>query len=265
MDLELRDTVAIVSGGASNIGRAITLALVAEGAKVAILDLDLGQAERVTATALAEHDGVVLPVQADIVDRASLDAAVERVQERLGGPGVLVNNAGWARRSRFLSQDPDEAVRLIEVNLIGTLNLTRAVLPGMVERGSGAVVSIGSDAGRIGEKQEGAYGAAKAGVISLSKTLAREYGRAGIRFNVVCPGATVPDSDDHVSETSLWRQEEYDVYREGTTQTAIAKLYPLGRLGRPGDVADAVCFLASPRAGFVTGQTLSVSGGYTMC
>jgi 2-hydroxycyclohexanecarboxyl-CoA dehydrogenase len=264
VELGLAGRVAVVSGGASNIGRAIALAMAAEGARVAILDLDAEQAERVAATARSGGAGDALAVQADITDLPGLATVVATVTDRWGPVDVLVNNAGWARRARFLDQDPGESAKLIEVNLIGPMNLTRAVLPVMVERRSGSVVSIGSDAGRIGEKQEGAYGAAKAGVISLSKTLAREYGRSGVRFNVVCPGATVPDLPEHVSGSSLWNQEEYAVYRDPATQEAIARHYPLGRLGRPEDVADAVCFLASDRAAFITGQTLSVSGGYTM-
>jgi 2-hydroxycyclohexanecarboxyl-CoA dehydrogenase len=264
MDLGLAGSVAVVSGGASNIGRAIVLALTREGANVAVLDLDLDQAQRVAETAGAAGGGTVLPVRADITDEAGLQEAMATVTSRLGPVDVLVNNAGWARRARFLDQDPQEAFRLIQVNLLGTMNLTRAVLPGMVERGHGAVVSIGSDAGRIGEKQEGAYGAAKAGVISLTKTLAREYGGSGVRFNVVCPGATVPEHPDEVGQHSLWNQSEYAVYRDAETQGAIARHYPLGRLGKPEDVAGAVLFLASGQAGFITGQTLSVSGGYTM-
>jgi NAD(P)-dependent dehydrogenase (short-subunit alcohol dehydrogenase family) len=264
MDLGLAGRTAIVSGGASNIGRAITLALAAEGANVAVLDLDLEQAERVAKTAADQGSGTVLPLRADITDPAGLAPAVATVAERLGPVEVLVNNAGWARRAEFLEQPVQEACRLIEVNLLGMMNLTRAVLPSMVERGGGAVVSVGSDAGRIGEKQEGAYGAAKAGVISLSKTLAREYGRRGVRFNVVCPGATVPDSAEDIGPHSLWNQQEYAVYRESDTQGPIVRHYPLGRLGRPEDIAGAIVFLASPQAGFITGQTLSVNGGYTM-
>jgi NAD(P)-dependent dehydrogenase (short-subunit alcohol dehydrogenase family) len=261
MDLGLTGRVAVVSGGASNIGRAIVLALAREGAHVAVLDLDLEQAQRVAKT--ARGSGTVVPVRADITDPGTLEAIAEATAP-LGPVDVLVNNAGWARRTRFLDQDPAEARKLIEVNLIGTMNLTRAVLPGMVARGHGSVISIGSDAGRIGEKQEAAYGAAKAGVISLTKTLAREYGRDGVRFNVVCPGATVPEGPEAIGEHSLWNQEEYAVYRDPGTQGAIARHYPLGRLGQPGDVAGAVVFLASEQASFITGQTLSVSGGYTM-
>jgi 2-hydroxycyclohexanecarboxyl-CoA dehydrogenase len=263
MELGLAGRVAVVSGGASNIGRAITLALAAEGAHVAVLDLDLDQAQRVAATARAAGGGTVVAIRADITEPRDLDA-IAAATAGLGPVEVLVNNAGWARRARFLDQDPQEARRLIEVNLIGMMNLTRAVLPAMVARGQGSVVSIGSDAGRIGEKQEGAYGAAKAGVISLSKTLAREYGRDGVRFNVVCPGATVPAGPEEISEHSLWNQDEYAVYQEPETQGSIARHYPLGRLGRPQDVAGAVLFLASAQASFITGQTLSVSGGYTM-
>jgi 2-hydroxycyclohexanecarboxyl-CoA dehydrogenase len=263
MDLGLSGRVAVVSGGASNIGRAIVLALAGEGAHVAVLDLDLAQAQRVAQTAKSRGGGRVVPVQADITDPVSL-AAVAAATTPLGPVDVLVNNAGWARRARFLDQDPAEARKLIEVNLIGMMNLTRAVLPAMVARGHGSVISIGSDAGRIGEKQEGAYGAAKAGVISLTKTLAREYGPHGVRFNVVCPGATVPGGAEEIGEHSLWNQPEYAVYRSPDTQGSIARHYPLGRLGQPADVAGAVLFLASGHAGFITGQTLSVSGGYTM-
>jgi 2-hydroxycyclohexanecarboxyl-CoA dehydrogenase len=264
MDLQLSGRSAIVSGGGSNIGRAIALALAAEGANVAIFDRDAKQADAVARRAAEEFGASVIVVEADITIPDPLRAGVDRVIESFGIPEILVNNAGWAKRSRFLDQEPAEAARLIEVNLIGMMNLTRAVLPHMVDAKRGSVVSISSDAARIGEKQEGAYGAAKAGVIALTKTLAREHGRDGLRFNVVCPGATIPESSADIGEGSLWNQKEYDVYQEANTQSAIAKHYPLGRLGRPSDIAAAVVFLASERASFITGQTLSVDGGYVM-
>jgi len=264
MDLGLAGRTAIVSGGASNIGKAISLALAAEGANVAIFDLDLEQAQLVAKQANADRGATALAVEADVTDPESLRTGVQTVLERFGSINVLVNNAGWARRAPFLDQEVEEASRLVEVNLMGMMNLTRAVLPHLVAQKSGTVLSISSDAGRIGEKQEGAYGAAKAGVISLTKTLAKEHGRDGLRFNVVCPGATVPEAADDFGQHSLWNQQEYDVYHEPETQQAIARHYPLGRLGRPSDIAGAVAFLVSDRAGFITGQTLSVNGGYVM-
>jgi 2-hydroxycyclohexanecarboxyl-CoA dehydrogenase len=138
------------------------------------------------------------------------------------------------------------------------------VLDGMVARRAGAIVSLGSDAGRIGEFREGVYGACKAGVIALSKTLAREVGRHGIRLNVVCPGMTMPDSDEDIGGLSMWASETNKAFATDEMRARIAKAYPLRRLGRPEDVAPAVLFLASDAAGFITGQTLSVSGGYTM-
>jgi 2-hydroxycyclohexanecarboxyl-CoA dehydrogenase len=144
------------------------------------------------------------------------------------------------------------------------INCTRAVLDGMIARGSGAIVSMGSDAGRIGEFREGVYAACKAGVIALTKTLAREVGRHGIRLNVVCPGMTMPESDEEISGISMWAAETNRQWRTPEMKARIAKAYPLRRIGRAEDVAGAVVFLASDAASFITGQTLSVSGGYTM-
>jgi 2-hydroxycyclohexanecarboxyl-CoA dehydrogenase len=264
-DLGLTDRVVVVTGGASNIGRSIALTFAAAGAWVAIADIDLEQAERVTETIRSGGVGRALPAKVDITRTDEVEAAVAAVRGEFGRIDVLINNAGWSRRSRFLELTSDECMRILQINLVGTMNVTRAILPTMIEQRGGAVVSIGSDAGRIGEKGEGVYGAAKAGVVSLTKTLAREHGRDGIRFNVICPGAVVPASADEIGTNSLWRQDQYAVYQSPQTQAEIAKAYPLGRLGRAHDVADTALFLASDRAGFITGQTLSVSGGYTMC
>jgi 2-hydroxycyclohexanecarboxyl-CoA dehydrogenase len=134
----------------------------------------------------------------------------------------------------------------------------------MIARRAGAIVSLGSDAGRIGEFREGVYGACKAGVIALSKSIAREVGKHGIRLNVVCPGMTMPAPDEEVGELSMWAQTENRAWMTDEMRARIARAYPLRRVARPEDVTGAVLFLASDAAGFVTGQTLSVSGGYTM-
>jgi 2-hydroxycyclohexanecarboxyl-CoA dehydrogenase len=189
---------------------------------------------------------------------------VRDVESRLGGIDVLVNNVGWTMDRLFVEKTREEWEKEIQLNLWGMINCTRAVLDGMIARKAGAIVSLGSDAGRIGEFREGVYAACKAGVIALSKTLAREHGRHGIRLNVVCPGMTMPESDDEISGLSMWAQETNRQFSTPEMKARIAKAYPLRRIGRPEDVAAAVVFLASDSASFITGQTLSVSGGYTM-
>jgi 2-hydroxycyclohexanecarboxyl-CoA dehydrogenase len=158
----------------------------------------------------------------------------------------------------------EEMEREVRLNLWGMLHCTRAALEGMIPRRTGAIVSIGSDAGRMGEFREGVYGACKAGVIALTKSLAREVGRHGIRLNVVCPGLTLPEGNEDVGERSMWVAEEMKFLAAPEMREKIARGYPLRRVGRPDDVTGAVLFLASDAASFITGQTLSVSGGYTM-
>lgn len=260
-----QDKVVVVTGAASNIGRAIALAFAREGAKVAILDLDVDEGENTARQARACAGHHAKAYRADITRNEMVLPAIEQVLEDFGAINILVNNAGWTRRSRFLELDLADCQRIVDINLTGTINMTRAVLPHMVARREGVIVNVGSDAARIGEKYESVYGACKAGVISLTKTLAREHARDGIRLNVVCPGAVVPTGDDDISTTSLWHQDQYAVYRNPETQRQIMQAYPLGRLATAADVYQAVLFFASEEAGFVTGQTLSVSGGYTMC
>ena len=156
----------------------------------------------------------------------------------------------------------EEWEKEVQVNLWGTINCIHAVVPGMVERQSGAIVCISSDAGRIGEFREAVYSACKAGIIALSKSIARETGRYGLRLNVVCPGVTVPPPEESVSDESMWLQMR-DIFTEDVRER-VQRNYPLRRLGTAREVANATVFLASDAASFITGQTLSVSGGYTM-
>jgi 2-hydroxycyclohexanecarboxyl-CoA dehydrogenase len=177
---------------------------------------------------------------------------------------VLVNNVGWTLDRLFVEKERAEWEKEVQLNLWGMINCTRAVLDGMIARKGGAIVSMGSDAGRMGEFREAVYGACKAGVIALTKSLAREVGRHGIRLNVVCPGMTMPSSEEEFGDLSMWAAEVNRAWGTPEMQARIAKAYPLRRIGKPEDVTGAVLFLASDAAGFVTGQTLSVSGGYTM-
>ena len=238
----LAGRVALVTGGARGIGAAIAGALAQAGARVAVGDLDAA------AAAAAGDFGVSL----DVSRADSVRDAVAGVAAALGPIDVLVNNAGIDVIQLFVDSDPADWERVIDVNLKGTLHCCRAVLDSMIERRRGRIINLGSDAGRVGSSGEAVYSATKGGVIAFTKTLAREVARHGITVNCVCPGPT---------DTALLAQvEDFDP----KLHAALSRAIPMRRLGQPDDVASAVAFLAGDAAGFITGQTLSVSGGLTM-
>jgi len=238
--VKLRDRVAIVTGAASGIGRAIAKALAREGARVAIADLnEAGGAE--VARAIEKDGGAAAAWRVDITDAAAVAGMVASVVARWGTVHVLVNNAGWDRPMPFVETTPPFWDRILALNLRGPIACTHAVLPHMLRQEYGKIVSIASDA------------AAKGGIIAFTKTIAREVARHRINVNCVCPGP---------SETPLFQQEF--VAQSPRLAESLKRVIPWGRLGTPEDIAPAVVFLASDEAGFVTGQTLSVSGGLTM-
>jgi 2-hydroxycyclohexanecarboxyl-CoA dehydrogenase len=244
----LTGKVAMVTGAARGIGLAIASRLAEEGAKIAIADINGDGA----AHAAERIGGAAMGVRVDVTDTASIAVGVAAVVERLGTIDVLVNNAGWDKVEPFVKSEEATWDTVIAINLKGPIACVRAVLDSMIERRSGKIVSISSDAGRVGSAGEAVYAGAKAGIIGFSKTLARELARYGINVNVVCPGPT---------NTALFHE-----MAGGNEKLAssLKQAIPLGRLGEPEDLAAAVAFLASDDASFVTGQTLSVSGGLTM-
>lgn len=264
MNLDLEGKSVIVTGGGSNIGRAISLAFARAGVHLTVAEIDEAQGRKVAEEARALGAASATLVPTDVTRWESVQAMVREVEGRAGRVDVLVNNVGWTYDRLFVEKERAEWEREIQLNLWGMINCTRAVLDGMIARKSGAIVSIGSDAGRMGEFREAVYGACKAGVIALSKSLAREVGRHGIRLNVVCPGMTIPASDEDIGGLSMWTADANRALSTPEMQARIAKAYPLRRIGKPEDVAPTVVFLASSAASFITGQTVSVSGGYTM-
>jgi 2-hydroxycyclohexanecarboxyl-CoA dehydrogenase len=243
----LSGRVVVVTGAGRGMGQAMAERLAAEGARVAVTDID-GDSARAAAKGLDGAAGFRL----DITDPAEVTARTAEIAAALGPIDALVNNAGWDKLSPFLDTDEDLWDRIIDINLRGPIRMTKAVLPAMVERRGGRIVNISSDAGRVGSSGEAVYSACKAGIIGFSKTVAREMARHGITVNTVCPGPTAtPLLESMVGE----HQKLIDSLKRGI---------PLGRLGEPDDVAGAVAFMVSDDAAFITGQTLSVSGGLTM-
>ena len=234
--------VALVTGGAKGIGAAIVDALLARGARVAVLDRDEIPADRVHASAIA-----------DVSDYEAVREAFRSITERVGAPDIVVNNAGWARVQPFLETGPALWRKLVDINLLGVFNVIHVALPAMRDRGSGRIINIASDAGRVGSSGEAVYGACKGGVIAFTKAMAREAAGWNVLVNCVCPGPT---------DTPLLSEMRSDGAVD-RLMASIVRATPLRKLARPEDVAAAVCYFAE-EPGHVTGQVLSVSGGLTM-
>lgn len=245
---------AIVTGSGSGIGKAIAERLAAEGCVVGIFDLNEASAHA-AAGAIAASQGRAHAHVVDITDLGAVTRSVAEFEKQAGGVEILVNNAGWDKAMPFLSSTPELWKKLIDINLNGPLNMHYAVLPGMVQRKRGRVVSIASDAGRVGSSGEAVYSACKGGVIAFTKTLARELARSNIQLNTVCPGPT---------DTPLLRSFAEEGDAGNKLIEGLTRAIPMRRLGQPADYPGIVAFLASDDAAFITGQTISVSGGLTM-
>jgi 2-hydroxycyclohexanecarboxyl-CoA dehydrogenase len=249
MELGLQDKIALVTGAGSGIGQAIALSLAGEGARLVATDV---REETAAATAAAAMAGGVdaLGLALDVTSYGQAQAVVQQAVQRFGRVDILINCAGAWRVNLFVDFQPEDWTFEVNTCFMGVVHCTRAVLDGMIAQRSGKIINIASDAGRVGEVRQAVYSGAKAAVIAFSKAVAKEVGRYNIHVNCVCPGFTKTPATTERLTPDL--------------EARIVRLYPLGRLGLPADVAQAVTFLASDGASHITGQTLSVSGGYTM-
>ena len=246
--------VALVTGGGRGIGREICLGLARAGRRVAVADLRVPEATE-TATAVNAEGGTAIAVEMDVADSDSVAQGLMAAADELDPVEILVNCAGWDVLKPFGTTDEDFWDRVIEINYKGPLRTTHGCLPSMITAGWGRIVNIGSDAGRVGSSGEAVYSGAKGGVIAFTKTIAREVARSGITANVVCPGPT---------DTPLLEEIAAATDTSDKIIGAMARAVTKKRIGQPHEVAAAVVFLCSEEAGYVTGQTLSVSGGLTM-
>jgi 2-hydroxycyclohexanecarboxyl-CoA dehydrogenase len=250
----LKSRIALVTGAAGGIGRAICTRFVEEGVRLIAADID-ATALRDFAGELERKGGEVLPLVFDISRFDEVCAAVDRAVGAFGRIDILVNNAGWDVARPFLETDPDLWDRIIAINLRGPLNLHKVVLPHLVAAGGGKIINVASDAGRVGSSGESVYSACKGGIIAFSKTIARECARDNVLVNAVCPGPT---------DTALLRSFVGDGEYGQRIYDGLKRAIPLKRLGQPADIPGIVAFLASDDANFITGQVISVSGGLTM-
>jgi 2-hydroxycyclohexanecarboxyl-CoA dehydrogenase len=239
----------VLTGGASGIGRATAIRLAEEGCVVGIFDLDeSGTAE--TIQACRKGSGQAFGYKVDIGGYAEVKRAVEAFEAEAGPIELLANIAGWDKAVPFLESDLALWDKIIRINLYGPLHLHHVIVKGMAERKFGRVLTVSSDAGRVGSSGESVYSACKGGIIAFTKTMARELARSGVTLNVICPGPT---------DTPLFASFASDKLKE-----SLARAIPLGRLGTPEDYPGAIAFLLSDDAAYITGQTISISGGLTM-
>ena len=246
---------AIVTGGGSGIGHAICRRLAVEGVVVGVFDIRLPAAQE-TASAITAAGGAAVAVECDVTDYAAVTASVKSFEDSVqGGTDILVNNAGWDTPMPFLKTDEAFWKKVVAINWFGPLHMTHAVARGMAARNHGRIINIASDAGRIGSTGEVVYSGCKGATIAFAKALARELARNNVLINNLCPGPT----DTPAMTAFVGTGEQGQKIRD-----AMVRGVPLGRIGTPDDYPGLVAFLSSDDAAFITGQTISVSGGLTM-
>ena len=265
MDLGYKGKIVIVTGGSSNINRANVLAFAKEGANVVIADIDEKQGPKVAAEAGAlGGGGKIVFIKTDVTSFESVDAMVKETMKDFGKIDVLVNGVGWLDSpwGLFMEQKRETWQKMVNLNLWSVLNCTRAVLEQMIPRKYGKICNIGSEAGRIGEFRQVVYSACKGGVIGFTKAIAKEVGRHNINVNCICPAGVIPEKKEHVSELSMTQGVTQETMPEDMKKMQL-KLYPIGRVAVPQDVASTVLYVCSDAASFIHGQTISVNGGYS--
>lgn len=259
MDLGLSGKTAIVTGGGSNIGRGIALALGEERANVVIVEIDEAQGEKVAGLITAQG-GSAVAVKADVTDATAVADVVQKSIDRFEKIDILVNNVGWTRRRLFVEKPVEEWEKEVRLNYWSLLTCTRAVVDHMIERKYGKIINIASDAGRVGDAKATIYSGCKGAVIAFSKALALELAQFGINVNAVSPATVLPENlAEDVGQYSMFASAREFLTPE--RQAKVVQLYPVGRLGKPQDIANLVLFLCSDRSSFITGETISVSGG----
>ncbi|MCM3178054.1 SDR family NAD(P)-dependent oxidoreductase [Cytobacillus horneckiae] len=248
----MEEKVAFITGAGRGMGREIAKTLSKKSAKIVVTDVNLENAQS-TVSLIEENGGEAIAVYCDVTSLESVQNAVESAISSYGRIDILVNNAGWDKIEPFLKSEPSTWKTIIDINLMGQIHTCKEILPHMINNGYGKVINIASDSGRVGSSGEGVYSAAKGGVIALTKTLAREMARHKLNVNCIAPGP---------ADTPLF--QEIGSYNEGIA-AALQKAIPFRRLAKPSDIAHAVAYFASDEAAYITGQTLSVNGGLTMC
>ena len=246
--MTLKGRTAVVTGAASGIGRATAEAFAQAGAHVLLADINQEMGEAVAAAIRAQGGGADF-MRVDITDAQSIEAFRQAALAKRGKVDIVANVAGWGKTEPFVENKPEFWKKLIDLNFLGTVMVTRAFIDGMMERRSGKIVTVASDAGRVGSLGETVYSGTKGGVIAFTKALARELARYDVTANCVCPGPT---------DTPLMAAVP-DKMKE-----AFARATPMRRLAKPSEIAEAILFFAGPQSDFITGQVLSVSGGLTM-
>jgi NAD(P)-dependent dehydrogenase (short-subunit alcohol dehydrogenase family) len=249
MEMQLKDRVALVTGGTRDVGRQIALTLAEEGATVAVHYRGSAEEAEAVVAEIRKKGGKAKAYAADVADRSAVQSMISGIVADFGGLNILVNNAGLAIRKPFKDTTPEEWRSQIDVNLLGAIQLCHEAAPHLEKGGNGRIIAIVGDSSRVGESGLSIVGAARAGVIALMKSIARELGRNGVTANTVSLGLVETGHDP------AW----LDANRE-----KLVRLYPTRRLGQADDIAPTVVLLASPRSGWITGQVISISGGYCM-
>jgi len=261
MDLGIRGQACLIVGGARGIGYATAEVLAREGAALALADID-GDAASTSAQRLAEGSGArVAGLRADITDLDEVRRLAADVEAKIGPISILVNSAAVLDDKLFVDSRPSDWKRMIDVCLYGPMNVIHTVLPGMMARRYGRIVCLASDAARMGQARLSYYAAAKGGIVALTKSIAQEVGSSGVTLNILSPGAT---NTQLRNEREAKMRSEMGEEKYARRQKTVLRMYPTGRLGEPDDIASAVSFLVSKRASWITGQVLSVNGGFAM-